>query len=174
MNLEFRGRICNGAGLFAQEIILPSPVEELKSIENWPSRLINGTLNVQIGLFGWPSATGLNFRSGGVQCLDRAMHFPPALYLHHSYIPNNTIRPTKEDNSAGDLQFWRTELFIEGVREIVRCYMLRRVRSGYQNTIEIMSHIHFRNEYDVRNGQKVSLIVYPGAATQNEIHMRAG
>lgn len=162
MELRFSGLVCDGAGRFAEEINIPSPVEALRSVEGWPCELEKGTFNIQVEKAGWPDFEGLDFSASGVQCLDRSAAFAPALYLDHSFVPNNTLNPGNKGTFGGDLQFWRAELSIDNRPDIIRCYMLRRVRSGYRDKIELVSDIHFRSKYQVRNGQRVSLVVYAG------------
>ncbi len=160
MLLRFLAKVCDGAGRFAEEIEIPSPVEGLTSVEGWPSGLVRGTFNIQVQGNSWPEIEGLDFRRAGVQCLDRSSVFSPALYLDHSFIPNNTLNPNNKGEFGGDLQFWRAELSIANGPENLRCYMLRRVGSGYRDKIELVSDVHFRREYQVESGREVSLVVY--------------
>lgn len=162
MELRFSGLVCDGAGRFAEEINIPSPVEGLKSVRGWPCEIVKGTFNIQVEGAGWPECEDLNFSGGGVQCLDRSPVFPPALYLDYSFVPNNTLNPDNKGEFGGDLQFWRAELGIGNSSEIIRCYMLRRVKSGYRDKIELVSDVHFRSEHQIINGQRVNLVVYDG------------
>ncbi|MCK2151213.1 hypothetical protein MYE70_19275 [Marinobacter alexandrii] len=162
MQLDFSGKVCDGAGLFSKQIIIPSPVEDLKSVKDWPSELVRGTFNLQVEKGGWPDVQGFDFKASGVQCLDRSQAFPPALYLDHTFVPNNTLHPGNKGKFGGDLQFWRAKLSIDGVAVPILCYVLRRVGSGYRDKIELVSDIHIRSEFQVENGSRVNLTVYDG------------
>lgn len=161
MELRFSGLVCDGVGRFAEEINIPSPIEGLTSVEGWPCEIVRGTFNIEVERAGWPECEWLDFSGSGVQCLDKSSVFTPALYLDYSFIPNNTLNPDNRGEFGGDLQFWRAELS-HGNSPDIRCYMLRRVKSAYRDKIELVSDVHFRSEYQLRNGQRVSLVVYDG------------
>ncbi len=160
--ITFFTQVCSGAGLFAKEIALPSPNPALTCISDWPNEFAPGTLNLKIDTLKWPNVAGLNFQNEGVQCLDLCPLFKPALYLDYTTVLNNTINPTSHDEFAGDLQYWRAELQLKGQRETIRCYMLRRVRSGYRDQIELISDIHLRNMFSLENGTYAKLSIFNG------------
>ena len=164
MDICFDGKVCDGVGRFSKEIKIPSPIKELSNLGNWPATLVPGTFNVQVPASGWPEVEGLDFRSRGVRCLDRANNFPPACYLDYAVVPNNTLNPTNKGEYGGDLQFWRAILQVGDVGESVYCYMLRRVKSGYMDRIELVADIHIRNTYKLANGHPIKLTIYTGAS----------
>ncbi|MDH1316624.1 hypothetical protein N5C36_21340, partial [Shewanella xiamenensis] len=65
--ITFVTQVCSGAGLFAQEIALPTPNKELKCISEWPNEFGPGTLNLKIDTLKWPNVAGLDFQKEGVQ-----------------------------------------------------------------------------------------------------------
>lgn len=167
MKITFVGKYGGGASLFASENVLPNPIEELSQIAQWPHSFVPGTFNIDVDVSKWPQIEGLNFRLRGVTCLDRTDLFQPAAYLHYTTIPNNTLNPMKNGEYAGDLQFWRAVLRLQGIEETVNCYMLRRVKSGYRNKIEVVSDIHFKDTFQIQHGHYVELTVF---SKSNQFH----
>lgn len=164
MVINFEGKVCGGAGLFAKENKIPSPINELSGLGEWPDTFEPGTFNIQVAASKWPEIHGLDFPSRGVSCLDRSSIFPPALYLDHSNIPNNTLNPNNRGEFGGDLQFWRALIQLEGISENVYCYMLRRVKSGYRDKVELVSNIKIRSTYNLSDGHPVELTIFSGSS----------
>lgn len=147
--IKFFGKVCDGAGRFSKENIIKPFNKTCKS--GWPTDFEPGTFNIRVDDTNWPDAQGLDFRTDGLWCMDRNTHFKPAHYLPYTYIPNNTLNPNNKGQYGGDLQFWRAILKIGNSSEIIKCYMLRRVRSGYKDKIELVSGLHIRKTFNIGN-----------------------
>lgn len=152
--LCFKGSVSNGAGLFAFENQFKEDCISSKAISNWPSRLLPGTLNVNI-IHSDPE-----LGSCGLSALDRNENFRPVVYLDSAAIDGNTITPVSHGAFGGDLQFWRAILETSNKGISHRCFMLRRVGSAYEATIELVSNRMLRSRFGLQNGDLVKIFVF--------------
>lgn len=152
--LFFKGSVSSGAGLFAFENQLKEDCIAHKAIRGWPSRLLPGTLNVSI------IQSDPELGSCGLSTLDRNKSFRPIVYLDRSAIDGNTITPVSHGAFGGDLQFWRAILESSNKDISHHCFMLRRVGSAYEATIELVSDRMLRSRFGLQNGDLVRIFIF--------------
>lgn len=150
--LKFNGRIVDGAGLFKTQIALPDDL--LAGYENWMPEFVQGTLNIH-----FPKLPG-EFHGMGLRFLDLNDTFPPTVYRDGSDIFNNTIQPDSTNPRRGDLQLWRAILVNHQTNTEHKCFLIRRVGSGYRDKAEILGQFNFRETWAFRNDQLVTVTVY--------------
>lgn len=155
-SILFEGVVTTGAGLFALENQFREDCIAFKSVDGWPSYLLPGTLNVSI--IHPDSALGVR----NLRTMDRNEKFRPAVYLDGSVIDENTITPTSHGAFGGDLQFWRAVLDVPEKDVCHHCFMLRRVGSAYETTIELVSDRMLRSRFGLQNGDVAKVLVLSG------------
>lgn len=152
--LKVNGRVVDGSGLFRKQIGLPADL--LSGHEEWMSEFVPGTLNIQFVMSELPS----EFHGEGLRCLDLSDAFPPSIYRAASDIDNNTIQPTATNPRRGDLQLWIALLVNHQTNTEHRCFLMRRVGSGYRDKAEILGERNFRETWAFQNDHKVTVTIY--------------
>ena len=155
--IEFNGRIADGSGVFRQQIGLPTNL--LSGYEDWMSEFVQGTLNIQLSIAELPS----EFHSFGLRFLDLNEAFPPKIYRVSSDIENNTIQPSSANPRRGDLQLWRAVLVNHQTKTKHKCFLMRRVESGYRDKAEILGECNYREKCGFLNYHQVTVTVYADA-----------
>ena len=158
MELRFTGKVQGGRGGFRNKILLPDASRLYDG--GWIGELKQGTFNIRVQNLNLHTENEIRFQEFGVRKLDLLDGFPPQVYLRWDVVPHNTITPSTDCPQAGDLQFWRAQLTCVGKTDRRRCYMLRRVNSGYHDTIELLSDVLFREEFGLVDGDPVDLRVF--------------
>jgi len=154
---EITGQIVVGARRFRKEIALP--VDLLIGHEAWMDSFVQGTLNVQFPTSTLPEA----FHASGLRALDLNSSFQPAIYRSGASVSNNTIQPSAQNPSRGDLQLWKALLENHDTQNEHRCFLIRRVESGYRNIVEILGQHHFRSEFGFSTGNRISITIFAKA-----------
>lgn len=150
----FHGSVVDGSGLFREQIGLPEDL--LVGFEHWMPRFVQGTLNIKLSILELPS----EFHNQGLRWLDLNDNFPPDIYRVGTDIENNTIKPSKTNLKRGDLQLWRTVLFNEQTDSEHKCFLMRRIESGYKDKAEILGESNFRERYGFQNQHQVRVTVF--------------
>lgn len=119
---------------------------------------VQGTLNIGFSTVELPA----HFRAFGLRSLDLNASFPPAIYRSGTVVPNNTIKPSSENPRRGDIQLWRSVLVNQEIKTRHKCYLIRRVESGYRDKAEILGQQDFRREVGFLTNHSVCLTVYAG------------
>ena len=156
-SFTFNGRIVDGSGLFRKQIGLPTDL--LSGNEEWMPQFVQGTLNIQFLIPELPT----EFHATGLQYLDLNEAFPPIIYRVASDIQNNTIQPNSDNPRRGDLQLWRAVIINHQTKTEHRCFLMRRVESGYRDKAEILGEYNFREKCDFINDHLVTVKVYTDA-----------
>jgi len=151
---RFNGRVVDGGGLFRKQIGLPANL--LSGYEEWMPEFVQGTLNIQFSIPELPS----EFHGMGLRFLDLNENFPPKIYRAGSDIENNTIQPSSVNPRKGDLQLWQAFLFNQQTDTEHKCFLMRRVESGYRDKAEILGECNFREKCGFLNGHQVTVTVY--------------
>jgi hypothetical protein len=155
--LEFLGIIKDGSGNFSAELEISGSDKISTEIPDWPKILQPGTLNVRIEKY--PDCYEPEFGQLNVKCLD-SRKFQPVAEIPHSDIKNNTLPPTPEFPDRGRAQIWQAILTKLATEKEAKCWVFRRIGSGMQLDLELVSDHHLRNAMSLENGDKVSLKLF--------------
>ena len=130
--LIFEGEIIKGSGKH-KELIIPGRHELSIAPTDWPERLFPGSLNVLIRTY--PVEFSENELPHTVTVLDTC-GFEPAFTIEQSEMGNNLLVPTPEFPLRGKAQVWPATLQVN--RHEVRAWVLRRIRSGFADKLELV------------------------------------
>jgi hypothetical protein len=132
-SLVFKGTVINGRGGHA-ELGVPGRHELPSAPEDWPESFFAGSLNVLVSHYP------IEFTSRGlrhsVKVLDTA-RFDPAFTIPQSQMRNNKLTPTPAMPHRGTAQVWRAMLTAND--QTTRCWVLRRIGSGLDCELELVS-----------------------------------
>jgi hypothetical protein len=154
--IDIQGVVVSGCGKFRDEILLPNNL--LSGYKDWMHAFAQGTLNVRFSISGLPQPLQTN----GLKDLDLNDSFPPAIYQSGTVIPSNTIQPNAQNPRRGDLQLWRAILNNCQTRTEHKCYLIRRVGSGYSDVAEILGQQNFHDDCSFADGHQVSIQMFYG------------
>jgi hypothetical protein len=154
--LMFNGIVASGCGLFRKEIVLPENL--ISDQESWMPTFVQGTLNIQLMLSELPKGFGPE----GLRFIDLNKDYPPDIYRLGSEVENNTLKPNSERPQRGDLQLWKALLTHKRTSTSHKCFLMRRVGSGYRDKAEILGQSNFKENWDFQNGDQVSVTTLVG------------
>lgn len=153
--MRFKGKITDGIGKHV-ELVVPGREDLESAPADWPVKLQPGSLNILVDTSGYPEAfvsmpLGCSVANLDDDCL------PPVFQIPRDKMHNNKLTPTPESPRRGTGQVWRATLTTDMVK--IDCWVLRRIGSGFVDKLELVSHEHLRNTYNLQNDQHVTVIL---------------
>jgi hypothetical protein len=113
--------------------------------DDWPLCLFSGSLSVRVDQNGYPAELAERGFPPTVRFLDRGA-FRPAFMIAWNAMQNNKLNPRNtRRHDGGKAQVWRAVLLVEGHR--IGCWVFRRIGSGLDQEIEIVSEQGIRQTY---------------------------
>jgi hypothetical protein len=144
--LVFTGQIIVARGGHAK-LGVPGRQEVPDAPSDWPIRLFAGSLNVLIRHDGYPEELSCRVIPKTITFLDSGI-FRPAFVIQQRLMQNNALNPQNTGVArGGEAQVWRGELHARQRR--IHCWILRRIGSGLDREIEIVSSEGIRDSYDL-------------------------
>lgn len=154
--LEFFGTVRGDKGTFSQEMVIPGRDDLIVVPEDWPDRLVPGTLNIEIDDF--PKDFDGIGEGDGLQKLDKGK-FRAALIIPQRKIAGNTIKPTPDHPVRGFAQVWRADLHVLATGQTTKCWMFRIIESNIVSQIELVADQHLRTLLNLGDGAKVKVTI---------------
>lgn len=155
--LEFIGTVRSNKGKFSQEMVIPGRDQLIVVPEDWPNRLEQGTLNIEIDDF--PNDFDGIGEGDGLQKLDKGK-FRAALIIPQRKIAGNTIKPTPDHPVRGFAQVWRANLHVLATGQTTKCWMFRIIESKIESQIELVADQHLRKALNLDDGAKVKVTIW--------------
>ncbi|MCH8838640.1 MAG: hypothetical protein IIA60_12730 [Candidatus Marinimicrobia bacterium] len=150
--------IAKGTGMFS-DMIIPGRDELKEAPKDWPTELQPGTLNVRIDNDGYPAENNNQWKTERIPLLDTGI-IPSCFVIPQDKFVNNSIAPMKNQPDRGNAQVWRAHLRVVISRQELLCWVLRRIGSGMQIFLEIVSNLALRDKYGLQDEQEVLVIMY--------------
>lgn len=150
------GSVRGNEGTFSQKMVVPGRGELFVAPEDWPDRLVPGTLNIEIDDF--PKDLDGIGEGDGLKKLDKGK-FRAALIIPQRKIAGNTIKPTQDQPTRGFAQVWRAELHVLATGQATQCWMLRRIGSSIAQQIELVADQNLRKALNLGDGAKVKVTI---------------
>ena len=157
--LEFTGAVRSNQGAFSREMVIPGRKNLVLPPEDWPVRLVPGTLNIAIHDGGFPIDFDQLGPGEGLRKLDQGK-FRPVGAIPPWRIAGNTLQPTPDEPLRGSAQVWRAELEVTSTGEVAACWLLRRLGSDSVSEIELVSDVHLRSRLTLRDLMDVKVTVW--------------
>ena len=155
--LEFIGTVRSNNGKFSREMVLPGRHELIVAPDDWPDRLVPGTLNIEIDDF--PEGLDDVGEGDGLKKLDKGT-FRAALIIPQRKITGNTIKPMPDEPTRGFAQVWRANLEAIASGQASKCWMLRRIGSNIVSQIELVADQHLRSALNLSDGAAVKVTAW--------------
>jgi len=154
--LIFTGQIIKARGGHAQ-LWVPGGNDLQVRPDDWPEQLYAGSLNVLIASNGYPEVMQSRRVPLTVKSLDVA-GFAPEFTIPQHLMRNNqlTAIPTMPDR--GTAQIWRARLLVG--EHNVACWVLRRIGSGLEHELELVSGEGIRSTYKLPEDVRWPAIVH--------------
>jgi hypothetical protein len=144
--LIFVGHIIEARGGHAK-LGIPGRQELACAPADWPLRLFRGSLNVLISPEGYPRELTNRGIPPTIRFLDSSS-FCPAFQIEQQLMQNNQLNPENTRvPKGGTAQVWRAVLHSEGRQ--IHCWVLRRIGSGLDRGLEIVSWEGIRQTYNL-------------------------
>lgn len=158
LHLDFGCSVGVGVGQYS-ELVFPSREEFEGLPEGWKDRMEPGSLNANVMGFPFDFSELVDGEGYGLTRLDNSSFKPVAIIPGH-LIENNLLVPTDINPNRGDAQIWPCEVSRVGTSDTFNAWAVRRVGSGYNDVIELMSANHLRSQHDLNTHDQIKLRLF--------------
>ncbi|HUY89020.1 MAG TPA: hypothetical protein VMV10_09820 [Pirellulales bacterium] len=155
--LEFIGTVRTNTDHFSKVMRLPGRDDLLVVPSDWPTKLVPGTLNVEID--GFPEGFDEIGEGDGLAKLDKGK-FTAALVIPQRKIVGNNLKSSEEEPTRGFAQAWRAELQAIATGQATTCWMLRIIGADNRSQIELVDQEYLRSRLNLADGMAVKVTAY--------------
>lgn len=160
--LVFLGKYSKGIGRYS-ELVFPSLGQLQVAPLDWPSQLHPGSFNVEISPTGYPEGFEELGDLPGIKRMDQGQFLPEFIIPHHQILKNK-LSPSPDLPNRGDAQIWRATLGPNKPEVEIPIWMVRRIGSGLQVHIELVSAECLSELFGLVHGDEVRVTIYEGNA----------
>jgi len=153
--LIFHGVVNTGIGKHAN-LVIPGRNAFPNAPPDWPKILQPGSLNILIDDNGYPSEFAQLQPNKKVENLD-SKQFQPAFTIPYDRMQNNKLKPCTEMPEKGTAQVWRATLHVKVNAVSHLAWVHRRLGSGIDKQLELVSDIHLRNTLSLKDGMEIKV-----------------
>lgn len=157
--LEFIGTVRSNEGRFSQEVVIPGRDDLFLALEDWPTQIAPGTLNIQISDDAFPKSIAEIGTGDGLKKLDGGK-FRAALVIPQRKIMGSTLKPDADHPTQGFAQVWQAELQVIATGQEATCWMFRIIGSDNPSQIELVDQEPLRNRLNLSDGMAVKVTVW--------------
>jgi CTP-dependent riboflavin kinase len=155
--IVFKGCIVKGIGQHTT-LSVPGRNDITQAPTDWPTKLCPGSLNVRVVPDGYPTLFKEKGLAETTKSLDKDC-YPCTFQIAQPEFGNNRLTPTSGNPRRGSAQVWRALLSANG--DNINCWVLRRYGSGLSDQLELVSEIHLRTKYGLRDGHAAIVALRP-------------